>query len=114
MHKDRTSITGNVPRNPDSTTDFASTDHPSVMDEALRQVVARDIGPRRPGVVYENIDGAFRVLDVTTNPSEARRILKRRAAQFAITVIDTLRPDAQPFAIGTVWTGSDRVLKAVA
>jgi hypothetical protein len=83
-------------------------------DALLARAVAAQVGPRRPGVVYENVDGAFRVLDVTTNPSEARRILKRRAAQFAITVIDTLRPDAQPFAIGTVWTGSDRVLKAVA
>ncbi|MFF7631441.1 hypothetical protein [Streptomyces cyaneofuscatus] len=82
--------------------------------EALRQVIARDIGPRQPGVIYQNTDGAFRVLDVTTDASEARRILKRRAAQFAITIIDVLRPDAEPFAVGSVWTGSDRVLKAVA
>ncbi|MFH8483581.1 hypothetical protein [Streptomyces sp. NPDC018055] len=82
--------------------------------EALRQVIARDIGPRQPGVIYQNTDGAFRVLNVTTDASEARRILKRRAAQFAITIIDVLRPDAEPFAVGSVWTGSDRVLKAVA
>ncbi|MGO1025533.1 hypothetical protein ACTOXX_33720 [Streptomyces rubiginosohelvolus] len=82
--------------------------------EALRQVVAHQIGPRRPGVIYQNTDGAFRVLNVTTDPSEARRILKRRAAQFAITIIDVLRDDAEPFAVGSVWTGSDRVLKAVA
>jgi hypothetical protein len=83
-------------------------------DEALCRVTAAQIGPRRPGTVYDNVDGAFRVLDVITNPSEARRILKRRSAQFAIIVIDTLRPDAEPFPIGSVWTGSDRVLKAVA
>ncbi|MEW2402158.1 hypothetical protein [Streptomyces sp. NPDC046862] len=83
-------------------------------DENLRRVVAEQIGPRKPGVVYDNTDGAFRVLDVITNPSEARRILKRRSAQFAVIVIDTLRPGAEPFPVGTVWTGSDRVLKAVA
>lgn len=83
-------------------------------DEALRRVVAEQIGPRKPGVVYDNTDGAFRVLDVITNPSEARRILRRRSAQFAVIVIDTLRPGAEPFAVGSVWTGSDRVLKAVA
>jgi hypothetical protein len=78
--------------------------------EALRRVVAQQVGPRRPGTVYRNIDGAFRVLDVITDATEARRILGRRAAQFAITVIDVLRPDAEPFSIGSVWTGSDRVL----
>ncbi|GGZ82749.1 hypothetical protein [Streptomyces rubiginosohelvolus] len=95
---------------------MATNQNPAVdpdINEALRQVVAHQIGPRRPGVIYENIDGAFRVLDVTTDPSEARRILKRRAAQFAITVIDVLRPDAEAFVVGSVWTGSDRVLKAV-
>ncbi|WP_255306500.1 hypothetical protein [Streptomyces sp. Wb2n-11] len=86
----------------------------SEMDVALSQVVADEIGPRRPGVLYRNVDGVFKVLNVTTDRSEARRILKRRAAQFAITVIDVLRPDAEPFTICTVWTGSDRVLKAVA
>lgn len=44
--------------------------------------------------------------------SEARRILKRRAAQFAITVHDRITGSVS--TIGTVWTGSDRVLKAVA
>jgi hypothetical protein len=83
-------------------------------DESLRRVVADQIGPRRPGVIYSNVDGAFRVLDLITDPSEARRILKRRSAQFAVIVIDTLRPDAEPFPVGSVWTGSDRVLKAVA
>lgn len=81
-------------------------------DEALRRVVAGQIGPREPGVVYDNTDGIFTVLEVITDPSEARRVLKRRAAQFAITVHD--RVTGSVSTIGTVWTGSDRVLKAVA
>ncbi|WP_063756881.1 hypothetical protein [Streptomyces sp. NRRL F-5135] len=81
-------------------------------DEALRRVVAEQIGPRRPGVLYDNQDGIFTVLDVITDPSEARRILKRRAAQFAVTVHDHITGTVS--TIGTVWTGSDRVLKAVA
>ena len=88
--------------------------NPAQADEALSRVVADQIGPRRPGVVYDNVDGAFRVLDVITVPSEARRILRRRSAQFAVIVVDTLRENAQAFPVGTVWTGSDRVLKAVA
>ncbi|MET8746395.1 hypothetical protein [Streptomyces sp. NPDC004728] len=91
----------------------APTDHTpdSVIDEALRQVVAGQIGPRKPGVVYDNADGVFEVLDVTTDRTEARRILRRRAAQFAIIVHD--RTADTIGAIGTAWTGTDRVLKAV-
>ncbi|MER8003050.1 hypothetical protein [Streptomyces sp. NPDC095613] len=85
---------------------------PSEMDEGRRRVVAGQIGPRRPGVVYDNADGIFTVLNVITDPSEARRILKRRAAQFAVTVHDQITGTVS--TIGTVWTGSDRVLKAVA
>lgn len=83
-------------------------------NELLHRAVAAQVGPRKAGVVYRNIDGDFKVLDVITDQSEARRILKRRSAQFAVVIIDTLRPDAQPFAVGSTWTGSDRVLKAVA
>ena len=82
------------------------------LNEALRRVIADQIGPRRPGVVYDNADGIFEVLEVTTNRDEARRILKRRAAQFAITVHE--RTTDTIGTICTVWTGSDRVLKAVA
>lgn len=82
------------------------------INEALRRVIADQIGPRRPGVVYDNADGIFEVLEVTTNRDEARRILKRRAAQFAITVHE--RTTDTIGTICTVWTGSDRVLKAVA
>lgn len=80
-------------------------------DEALRQVVADHIGPRRPGVIYDNVDGIFEVLTVH-DASEARRILKRRAPQFAITVRELVTDTVG--TICTVWTGSDRVLKAVA
>ncbi|MFF2411763.1 hypothetical protein [Streptomyces sp. NPDC058092] len=82
------------------------------INEALARVVAGQIGPRKPGVVYDNADGTYEVLQVTTNRTEARRILKRRAAQFAIVVHD--RSANTVGAIGTAWTGSDRVLKAVA
>ncbi|MEU1078171.1 MULTISPECIES: hypothetical protein [unclassified Streptomyces] len=80
------------------------------MSEALRQVIAQQIGPRRPGLIYGNVDGEFRVDAVITDRSEARRILKRRGAQFAVIVTDHTGTQQ---ALGSVWTGSDRVLKAV-
>ncbi|MFE1515738.1 hypothetical protein ACFW9I_02715 [[Kitasatospora] papulosa] len=89
----------------------APTTDPDI-NEALRQVIAGQIGPRTPGVIYDNADGIFEVLAVTTDRDEARRILKRRAAQFAITVHEMTTGTVGP--ICTVWTGSDRVLKAVA
>jgi MinD-like ATPase involved in chromosome partitioning or flagellar assembly len=82
------------------------------MSEALRRVVADQIGPRRPGVVYSDGVTNLRVLDLIADPSEARRILKRRAAQFAVIVQD-LHTGIER-ATCAVWTGSDRVLKAVA
>lgn len=84
------------------------------MDEALRRVVAADLGPRREGVVYINVDGAFKVLRVILDPAEARSLLNRRSALFAIEVIDIRRSDAQPFHIGSVWTTSDYVAEEVA
>jgi len=74
--------------------------------------VSDQIGPRRADVVYDNASGAFRVLQVVTDLSEARRILKRRAATFAVLVRD-LHTGSEHYT-GAVWTGSDRVLKAVA
>lgn len=88
-----------------------STDQPQ-LDEALRHVVADQIGPRTEGTVYDNSNGIFQVLQVIRDLSEARRILKRRAAQFAIEVVD-LHTGSRHYT-GSVWTGSDRVLKAVA
>jgi hypothetical protein len=49
---------------------------------------------------------------VVTDPSEARRILRRNAAKFAVLVRD-LHAGTEHYT-GAVWTGSDRVLKAVA
>jgi plastocyanin domain-containing protein len=74
--------------------------------------VADQIGPRQAGTVYDNASGIFEVLQVITDPSEARRILRRNAAQFAIEVVDLHAGTAH--YTGAVWTGSDRVLKAVA
>lgn len=99
--------------NQDRTRSPSNTDTlPNQADEALRQVVAAEIGPRRPGTVYDNATGLFRVVAVITDPSEARRILKRRAARFAVLVRD-LHAGTEHYT-GAVWTGSDRVLKAVA
>lgn len=74
--------------------------------------VSVQIGPRAPGVVYDNASGLFEVLAVVTDTSEARRILKRHAARFAIHVRD-LHAGTEHYT-GATWTGSDRVLKAVA
>ena len=71
-----------------------------------------ELGPRVPGTEYDNASGAFRVLDVVTDRSEARRILKRHSARFAVLVRD-LHAGTEHYT-GAVWTGSDRVLKAVA
>ncbi|MGV9342860.1 hypothetical protein [Streptomyces sp. NPDC003688] len=78
--------------------------HPQQATDRAR--LAAEIGPRRPGAIYTNVDGRFEVLAVTTDPSEARLLL-RRSARWAVTVRDTLRPDGQPFPVGSVWTESD-------
>ncbi|MEU8469565.1 hypothetical protein AB0F30_16855 [Streptomyces sp. NPDC029006] len=96
----------------DRTPPTSTTPDSTQADEALRRVTTAQIGPRRPGIVYDNASGIFRVLAVVTNPSEARRILKRRAAQYAVLVRD-LHTGTDHYT-GAVWTGSDRVLKAVA
>jgi hypothetical protein len=80
-------------------------------DEFLRRVTAAEIGPRQPGIVYDNATSTFRVLAVVTDPSEARRVLKRRAARFAVLVRD-LHAGTEHYT-GAIWTGSDRVIKAV-
>lgn len=73
---------------------------------------AAEIGPRTPGTVYDNASGAFRVLAVVTDHAEARRVLRRNAARFAVLVRDCHA--GTEYYTGAVWTGSDRVLKAVA
>jgi hypothetical protein len=73
---------------------------------------AAELGPRTPGTVYDNASGLFEVRAVVIDPSEARRILRRNAARFAVLVKD-LHAGTEHYT-GAVWTGSDRVLKAVA
>lgn len=80
-------------------------------DEALRRVIASQIGPREPGVMYRNVDGVFEVVDVTTDRAEARRLLNRQSAQFAITVINLLTGEVS--TIGSTWTSSDQLLEPV-
>ncbi|MEV5082127.1 hypothetical protein ACFCYB_30265 [Streptomyces sp. NPDC056309] len=69
-----------------------------------------EIGPRQPGAIYQNVDGRFEVLALITDPAEAAQLL-RRAARWAVIVRDTLRPDGQPFAVGSVWTTSDYLIR---
>ncbi|MFG2440851.1 hypothetical protein [Streptomyces sp. NPDC048508] len=85
------------------------TDH--AFAEELRRVVDQQIGPRRPGAIYQDTDGAFEVLSLVTDPATAREMLRRRSARFALVVRDVLRPNAEPFVIGSVWTDSDRLVR---
>jgi hypothetical protein len=73
--------------------------------------VSAQIGPRRPGVVYYDGPRLVEVAEVITDVSESQRILKRRAARFAIRLVD--QHAGTEYYTGAVWTGSDRVLKAV-
>ncbi|MEU5397351.1 hypothetical protein [Streptomyces tibetensis] len=70
-----------------------------------------EIGPRRPGAIYQNVDGRFEVLALITDPREAAQLLRRGSARWAVIVRDTLRPDGQPFAVGSVWTTSDHLIR---
>ncbi len=74
--------------------------------------LAQEIGPRTEGAIYENVDGAFKVLELVRDRAKARELLHRRSAQFAVIVRDMRRDDGDPFAVGSVWTTSDRLLKA--
>ncbi|MFF4983788.1 hypothetical protein ACFY3O_27515 [Streptomyces sp. NPDC001046] len=71
----------------------------------------QEIGPRRPGAIYQNCDGRFEVLALITDPAEAAKLLRRASARWAVIVRDTLRPDGQPFAVGSVWTTSDYLVR---
>jgi hypothetical protein len=79
--------------------------------EALRRVIEEQIGPRRKGAIYQNSDGAFEVLALVRDPERARALLNRRCAQWALIVKDVLRPGAEPFAVGSVWTTSDFLVR---
>lgn len=94
---------------PQSTADSVSV---PFLDEALARSVERQIGPRRVGAIYENVDGLYEVLAVITRPAKARQMLNRRNARFAIVVRDIRRPNGQPFIIGSAWTSSDWLRRA--
>ncbi|MCX4581345.1 hypothetical protein OHB41_51295 [Streptomyces sp. NBC_01571] len=74
--------------------------------------ITAQIGPRTAGAIYQNSDGAFEVLALVTDSAEAVRLLKRQSARFAVIVKDVLRADGQPFAVGSVWTTSDHLVRA--
>lgn len=79
--------------------------------DALRRVIDEQIGPRQPGAIYQNQDGAFEVIALVRDPKKARELLKRRCAQWALIVKDVLRPGAEPFVIGSAWTTSDYLVR---
>ncbi|MFI1726424.1 hypothetical protein [Streptomyces sp. NPDC020489] len=83
----------------------------ATMTEALRRVVDAQIGPRHAGAIYRNTDGLFEVLAVVRDPKQARALLNRRCAQFALIVKDITRHDGEPFVIGSVWTTSDFLVR---
>ncbi|MFG2276697.1 hypothetical protein ACGFNY_43935 [Streptomyces chartreusis] len=74
--------------------------------------VSDQLGPRAEGTVYDNASGTFEVRHVVTDRAEARRILRRQSARFAVLIRD-VHAGTEHYT-GAVWTGSDRVLKAVA
>jgi hypothetical protein len=92
----------------------ARTPHPGAGDELLRHAIDTQIGPRTEGAIYENVDGIFLILDVVRDPQRARELLGRRSAQWALVVRDVLRHDGQPFAVGSVWTSADQLVRAAA
>lgn len=84
----------------------------SDLGDNVTQVITDQLGPRTPGTVYYDGPRLVEVRAVVTDPSEARRILRRHSARFAVLVRD-LHAGTEHYT-GAVWTGSDRVLKAVA
>ncbi|MFD9249482.1 hypothetical protein [Streptomyces bottropensis] len=74
--------------------------------------VAAQIGPRVPGVVYYDGPRLVEVAEVITDRSESQRILRRHSARFAVRVVD--QHAGTDYYTGAIWTGSDRVIKAVA
>ncbi|MFI5808416.1 hypothetical protein [Streptomyces sp. NPDC051561] len=78
----------------------------------VRAALDEQIGPRRPGAIYQTSLGQYEVLVLITDPAEAAQLLRRDAAQWALIVRDVLRPDGQPYAIGDVWTMSDYLVRS--
>ncbi|MFJ3213835.1 hypothetical protein [Streptomyces flaveolus] len=81
------------------------------MQSIPRLSIQEEIGPRLPGAIYSNSDGRFEVLALITDPAESAQLLRRAAARWAVIVRDTLRPDGQPFVVGSVWTTSDYLVR---
>jgi hypothetical protein len=79
--------------------------------EALRRVIDEQIGPRQPGAIYQNQDGASEVIALVRDPQRARELLKRRCAQWAVIVKDVLRPGAEPLVVGSAGTTSDYLVR---
>ncbi|MFI1568351.1 hypothetical protein ACH4ZX_35935 [Streptomyces sp. NPDC020490] len=82
-----------------------------IRNRALPRTVDEEIGPRQPGAIYQNASGAFEVIALVRDPEKARELLKRGCAQWALIVKDVLRPGAEPFVIGSVWTTSDYLVR---
>jgi len=81
-------------------------------DVSTCTTTAEQIGPRAEGVVYYDGPRMVQVRQVVTDITEARRVLKRHAARFAVLVRDIHA--GTEYYTGAIWTGTDRVLKAVA
>lgn len=78
----------------------------------LRDTVAAQIGPRRPGALYQDRTGArYEVLALVTRPHEAALLLGRDDARWALIVRDIRHPDSQPAAIGLAWSAADHLLR---
>ncbi|MGJ5899416.1 hypothetical protein ACSCBZ_46875 [Streptomyces niveiscabiei] len=78
----------------------------------LRRTVDGQIGPRRPGALYQDCTGArYEVLALVTRPTEAALLLGRDDARWALIVRDIRHPDSQPAAIGSAWTDADHLLR---
>ncbi|MCX4919949.1 hypothetical protein [Streptomyces sp. NBC_00687] len=81
-----------------------------VQGSVLDSRVEEELGGRWPGAVYQNSDGQFEVLFTTTDPAKVKELLHRRG-RFALIVRDTLRPDGEPFIVGSAWTNSDTLVR---
>jgi hypothetical protein len=84
---------------------------PLVIPALVDLTVDREIGPRLPGAIYQTSISAYEVLAVVRDPARAAGLLHRDAARWALIVRDVMRHDAEPVAIGDVWTTSDRLVR---
>ncbi|MGY4928542.1 hypothetical protein [Streptomyces sp. 900105755] len=72
--------------------------------------VDSEIGPRAVGAIYQTSISAYEVLAVIRDPERASALLKRTAL-WAVIVRDIMRADAEPYAVGDVWTTSDHLVR---